>query len=64
MCWGFPDGVDANPRSSRTSTLPPRCRIQIGAFVRGWAVVGVLSGPRALAIGPTSLKRGEGHHAV
>jgi len=31
---------------------------------RGGAIVGILSELGALAIGPTSLKRGEGHHVV
>jgi len=31
---------------------------------RGRAIVGILSEPGSLAIGPTSLKRGEGHHVV
>ena len=31
---------------------------------RGGVVAGILRGLGALAIGPTSLKRGEGHHAV
>jgi hypothetical protein len=55
-------------RSSRRScVVRPAVRPVVCAHIplrRGGAGAGILRGPGALAIGPTSLKRGEGHHAL
>ena len=48
-----------------SSSDPDRCNpSRKEAFMHGWAAVGILSELGALALGPTSLKREEGHHAV
>jgi len=53
--------IPGSPAITPSSVNEQAAHIPLG---RGGALVGILSGPGALTIGPTSLKRGEGHHAV
>jgi len=53
--------IPGSPAITPSSVSEQAAHIPLG---RGGALVGILSGPGALTIGPTSLKRGEGHHAV